>query len=481
MAATVKPKELQKTAVLGYLPNDTPPVGRMVLLGFQHVLTMFPATVLCALLMHFDVSTVLTITGLGTVVALIGSKLAMGKYIPLYYGSSFSYITAVVAAVNILEPGLGFGVPASAATISVVQTGFLATGIINVIVGLVIRATGGKETVDKILPPVVTGSVACTIGIGLGFAALGMASGTCCGVDPLAAPATTLTWWAASLITLFAAVLFSVYLQGKGFIGMLPILLGGVVGYLVAIPLGLIAPIDLMQSGFFTAPRITLPSFASDLTLTILVSVGIMAIATIPESTAHLYQISLYVDHLAEEQGREKYYLSKYIGLNLMLDGLNDMVNGIFGSTAGTNYGENNSLMVITRNYSGPALITAGVISMLLGFIGPLKYAVQTLPTSVSGGLSIYLFGVIGMQGIALMMAEKVNLYDPRQLAMGAIILVVGIGGNIGYPNGFLPIPLLQGVFPSGWPAIATGAIMGILLNLIFLWFKPSVERKAVG
>ena len=161
-----------------------------------------------------------------------------------------------------------------------------------------------------------------------------------------------------------------------------------------------------------------------------------MAIATIPESTAHLYQISLYVDHLAEEQGREKLHLSEYIGLNLMLDGLNDMVNGLFGSTAGTNYGENNSLMVITRNYSGPALLTAGAISILLGFIGPLKDAVNSLPTSVAGGLAIYLYGVIGMQGIALMIAEKVNLFDPRQLALGAIILIVGIGGNIGYPDG---------------------------------------------
>ncbi len=98
-----------------------------------------------------------------------------------------------------------------------------------------------------------------------------------------------------------------------------------------------------------------------------------MAIATIPESTAHLYQISLYVDHLAEEQGREKYFLSRYIGLNLMLDGLDDIINGIFGSTAGTNYGENNSLMVITRNYSGPVLLGAGVIAIIMGFIGPLQ------------------------------------------------------------------------------------------------------------
>lgn len=463
------------TKVMGYLPNDTPPIGKMILLGFQHVLTMFPATVLCAILMHFDVSTVLTVTGFGTVVALLGSKFAMGKFIPLYYGSSFAYIAAVTGIVAILEPGLGYGVAAKAETISVVQAGFVATGLINVVVGLIIRLSGGKEAVDKVLPPVITGSVACTIGVGLGYSALSMAAGTCCQITD---PNMTLTWWAAALITLLAAVFFSVYLQGKGFIGMLPILLGGIVGYLAAIPLGLVNP--SFTTPLFTAPRITFPNFGHELTLTILVGVGVMAIATIPESTAHLYQISLYVDHLAEEQGREKYGLSKYIGLNLMLDGLDDLINGIFGSTAGTNYGENNSLMVITRNYSGPVLICAGIIAVILGFIGPLKDAVNSIPTAVSGGLSIYLFGVIGMQGIALMMAEKVNLYDPTQLAIGAIILIVGIGGNIGFPGGFLPIPLLQGIFPNGWPAIATGAVAGILINLVFSIFKPPVVRAAV-
>ncbi len=126
--------DVQKPAVLGYLPQDTPPVGRMILLGFQHVITMFPATVLCALLMGFPVSTVLTVTGFGTVVALIASKLAIGNYIPLYYGSSFSYIAAVTA---ITKPT--FGVPADPALLSIVQTGFIATGTINIIVGLIIR------------------------------------------------------------------------------------------------------------------------------------------------------------------------------------------------------------------------------------------------------------------------------------------------------------------------------------------------------
>ncbi len=464
--------------VMGYLPQDKPPFGKMVLLGFQHVLTMFPATVLCALLMHFDVSTVLTITGFATVVALIGAKLSINTYIPLYYGSSFSYIAAVSAVIAVLEPELGFGAVAKPETISVVTAGFICTGILNILVGLIIRLTGGKQGVDKVLPPEVTGPVAIIIGIGLAYTALTMASGTCCGVDPVAAPGVTLKWWLAAILTFLAAVVFSVYLQGKGFIGMLPILLAMIFGYLVAIPIGLVDFSTIGASGWITIPKITFPVFNNALTATVLVGVGVMAIATIPESTAHLYQISLYVDHLAEEMGREKPGLSKYIGLNLMLDGLNDLVNGLFGSTAGTNYGENNSLMVITRNYSGPALISAGVIAVILGFIGPLRDAIYSIPTAVTGGLAIYLYGVIGVQGIALMMAEKVDLYDPGKLAITALILVVGIGGNIGY-GGNLPVPLLQKIFPFGWPAIATAAVLGILINLLFVIVKPPKVRAA--
>ncbi len=469
MAATAT-----KSKVMGYLPNDTPPIGQMILLGFQHVLTMFPATVLCAILMHFPVSTVLTITGLGTVITLVVSKLTIGTYIPLYYGSSFSYITAVLGIMAAKGVTEGTAPPE---VVSVVTAGFIATAIINVVVGLIIRVTGGKKGLDHVLPAIITGPVACTIGIGLGASALQMASGTCCGVSD---PGMQLKWWAAAIITLLAAYILSVYLQGKGFVGMLPILLAAIIGYLVSIPLGLVNWGAFGQEAFLRAPVITLPRFNDPLTLTAVVGIGIMAIATIPESTAHLYQISLYVDHLAEEQGRKKYGLAEYIGLNLILDGLDDFINGLFGSTAGTNYGENNSLMVITRNYAGPALITAGLIAVVLGFIGPLAEAISSIPTAVSGGLAIYLFGVIGMQGIALMMAEKVNLYDPKQLAIGATILIIGIGGNIGFPGGFLPIPLLTGIFPSGWPAIATGAVVGILLNLITLAWKPPMERTNI-
>jgi uracil permease len=127
--------------------------------------------------------------------------------------------------------------------------------------------------------------------------------------------------------------------------------------------------------------------------------------------------------------------------------------------------------MAITRNYSTAVLMAAGVIAILLGFVGKLAGIVNTIPTAVVGGLSIYLFGVIGMQGIALIQSEKVNLFDPKQLAVGATILVLGIGGAMGLPNGLFPFPIPV-IFPSGIPAIVFAAFFGILLNALFLIVK---------
>ena len=437
--------------VMGYLPNDTPPMGQLVLLSLQHVITMFPATVLVALLSGFHVSTVLLASGISTIVALVLSRNGIGKFIPLFYGSSFAYIAAYMSISQ-----AKFGVPASNELISTMQAGIVVTGILNIIVGFVIRGVG-KDVIDKFLPPVVTGSVAAIIGFGLGFSALGMASGN----------------WAVSILTLIVTIMCSVYLQNRGFLGMLPILLGGLFGYLISIPLGLVDLSGVASAGFLAMPNITFPAFGGPLVATAIFSISIMAIATIPESTAHLYQVSLYVDRLAKEKGEAPYELDQAIGFNLILDGVGDFLNGLIGATAGTNYGENNSLMVITRNYSGPALIGAGVIAILLAFIGKFEALVASIPVAVSGGLAIYLFGVIGMQGIALMQEKKVSMFDPKNLAIGATIMVVGIGGNIGYPGGFLPIPVMQGIFPQGLPAIATAAVLGILINLVFVLVVP--------
>lgn len=452
----------EERRVVGFLPNDSPPLGRLVLFGLQHVVTMFPATVLVALLCGFHVDTVLFGAGVSTIVALALSRRRIGTFIPLFYGSSFSYIAAYLGVAQAAGLKPQFGVPLPDELLSVMQTGIVATGLLNIGAGLLIQRLG-KGALDRLLPPIVTGSIACVIGFGLAKAALEMSITIVPG-----------SWWIA-LVTLAVTIGASVFLQGRGLLGMIPILFGTAAGYLLTL---VAAPerLDFSQlaaAPWVAIPHLTLPALGGELLVTAIFSVSIMAIATIPESTAHLYQMSLYVDRLADELGRPRVELDRFVGFNLVCDGVGDALHGLVGATAGTNYGENNSLMAITRNYSGPALVVAGAICILLSFVGKLSAALATIPVFVSGGLALYLFGVIGMQGIALMQAHAVDLFDPRQLALGAVILTVGIGGNIGFDGGFLPIPV-PGLFPQGLPAIATAALLGITLNLLFTLLRPS-------
>lgn len=451
-------------AVLGYMPEDTPPIGAMLSLGFQQVLTMFPATVIVAILTKFDVGVTLLASGLGTIVALLVS----GRRIPLYYGSSFSYITVIITVMSLYAPDC-FNDPNTVYCpdgVRIAQVGILGTAVIEILLGLLIQRVG-KAALDRYLPPIVTGSMAIVIGIALAGSALGMAGAN----------------WAVAFITLIVTVGFSVYLQGRGLLGMLPILLGAIVGYLVAIPFGLVNFGLIGQADWLRVPNITFPAFTDPRAWSVMVSIALIAIATVPESTAHLYQMSLYIDQLAKDIGRKPTSIKNLIGLNLVADGADDIVVGLLGGCAGTNYGENNSLMAITRNYSVPVLFAAGGIAILLGFVGKLAAVVNSIPVAVTGGLAIYLFGVIGKQGIALLQSEKVNLFDPKNLAIGATILILGIGGAMALPDGLFPfkIPVL---FPNGIPAIVFSAIAGILMNLLFVWLPPSrfgvVERSNI-
>jgi uracil permease len=446
-----------KGKILGYLPSDTPPVGAMLSLGFQQFLTMFPATVLVAVLTKFDVGITLLASGLGTIVALLVSK----RKIPMYYGSSFSYIAVIITVMSQFAPAC-YNDPAQVYCpegVRIVQVGIILTAVFEILVGLLIMRVG-KASLDKILPPIVTGSMAMVIGIALAGAALSNASSN----------------WLVAFITLVATILFSVYLQGKGLIGMLPILLGAIFGYIVSIPLGLVQFGSVTGAAWIAVPKFTFPAFTDPAAWGMALSIALIFIATVPESTAHLYQMSLYIDRLAVDMGRPPFEIKKLIGLNLVADGSDDMVVGMLGGCAGTNYGENNSLMAITRNYSVSVLMAAAVMAIILSFSGKLVSLVNTMPGAVIGGLSIYLFGVIGMQGVALIQSEKANLFDPKNLAIGAVILILGIGGNLALPNGLFPftVPYL---FPNGIPAIVFAAIVGILLNLIFVLFKTPEVR----
>ena len=464
MSAETKPAK-----VIGYLPDDTPPWGAMLSLGFQQFLTMFPATVLVAILTKFDVGITLLASGLGTIIALLVAR----RKIPMYYGSSFSYIAVVITVMSKFAPAC-FNDPAQVYCpdgVRIVQVGIILTAIFEILIGLLIMRVG-KQALDRVLPPIITGSMAMVIGVALAGAALNNAGG----MSVNAAADVAWKFWTVAFLTLIATILFSVYLQGKGLIGMLPILLGAIFGYIVAIPFGLVHFETVAAADWVALPKLTLPAFTDPNAWGMALSIALIFIATVPESTAHLYQMSLYIDELAVEMGRKPYNIKELIGLNLVADGSDDIIVGLLGGCAGTNYGENNSLMAITRNYSVAVLMTAGVMAIFLGFFGKLVALVNTLPVAVQGGLSIYLFGVIGMQGVALIQSEKVNLFDPKQLAIGAVILITGIGGNLALPNGVFPfqVPFL---FPNGIPAIVLAAILGILINLIFLIFKAPAVR----
>ncbi|MDL2258555.1 xanthine permease [Eubacteriales bacterium OttesenSCG-928-K08] len=439
-------KNLEQQNTIGYLPDETPSFGKLILFAFQQVLVMFPATVTVALLSGFHVSTAIFASGLATLCFLFITK---GK-IPLYYGSSFAYIAAVVGIT-----GASFGEVAPDALISQAQFGIICSGVVSIVAGLIVSRFGMK-TIEKVLPPTVTGSIALIIGISLAGTAITQAAG----YDAVTGMANT-NCWIAALVTLIATIIFSVYL--KGVWGQLPILLGIVVGYLVSIPLGLVDFSIIMKDGIITAPHFTLPKP----NLTAVLAIMPIAIATIPESTAHLFQLDIYINDLAKKKGKPEYKIADKLGLNLIGDGVGDIIASLFGGPGGTNYGENISTMAITKNFSIKMLGMAAILSMMLSFIGPLSNLINTVPSAVINGACIFLFGVIGAQGIAIMINKKVDMFDARNLAVISVSLVIGLGGYYGFPNGNIPI------FGIEIPAIASAAIVSIVLNLLL-----SIGRK---
>jgi uracil permease len=434
-----KPRE----QVIGYLPDETPTPGKLVIFAFQQLLVMFPATVTVALLTGFHVSTTIFASGLATLAFLLITK---GK-IPLYYGSSFSYIAAIISVTGVTS-----GIAADG-LISQAQFGIIMSGLVSIAAGLIVSRFG-MDIIEKVLPATVTGSIAMVIGISLAGSAI-------TGAASYANGAASDRAWIAALVTLFATIAFSVYL--KGVWGQLPILFGILVGYVVSIPLGLVDFGAVWTGTLVDVPHFTLPTVS----WVAVAAIMPIAIATIPESTAHLFQLDIYVNDLAKKKGAKEYRIADKLGINLIGDGLGDMVAALFGGPAGTNYGENISTMAITKNFSVRMLGLAAIMAIALSFIQPLSNAIRSVPGAVINGACIYLFGVIGVQGVAIMVNKKVDLFDARNLAVIAVILVVGLGGSYGFPNGMIP------AFGAKLPAIATAATIGIVMNLLL-----SIGRK---
>ena len=449
-----------KQAAVGYLPEERPSTIKLLLYAIQQVIVMFPATVTVALVTGFQVSTTIFASGLATLCFI----LITGRKIPLYYGSSFAYLTAIASmcAAEGFEKIDGI-LPTEA--IQYAQFGIIFSGLVSIAAGLLIRFFG-KKVVETILPASITGPVAMIIGLTLAGNALSDAIPNTTEVT-----GESVLWVVVALVTLISTILYARYL--KGFLGQLPLLLGVVTGCVVA---GIAYAADwanlfravpaaaleasvwkLGDGSIFAVPAFSLPKVSWGAVAAIMP----IAIATIPESTAHMYQLDIYVNDVAKRKGKKmKYSLIDLLDRNLIGDGICDMISGVVGGPAGTNYGENISTMAITKVFSVPVLVVAAVFAMVISFFTPLIKVIYGIPLAVIGGLEIYLFGAIAAQGIAIMIEKKVDMFSSKNIAVIASIMIIGIGGNYAF-GGNIPL------FGVQMPCIAGAAIFGIFLNLL--------------
>ena len=461
----------QSNSAVGYLPEERPGFVKLLLYAIQQVIVMFPATVTVALVTGFQVSTTIFASGLATLCFI----LITGRKIPLYYGSSFAYLTAIASmcAAEGFEKVDGI-LPTEA--IQYAQFGIIFSGLISIAAGLLVKFFG-KKVVETILPASITGPVAMIIGLTLAGNALSDAIPAAAEVS-----AETVAWTAVALVTLLSTIVYARYL--KGFLGQLPLLLGVLTGSVVAGILYAAGVANLFRAvpaaaldaslwklgdgSIFAVPAFSFPKVS----WTAVAAIMPIAIATIPESTAHMYQLDIYVNDVAKRKGsKKKYDLVNLLDRNLIGDGICDMISGLVGGPAGTNYGENISTMAITKVFSVPVLVVASIVAMIVSFFTPLIQVIYGIPLAVIGGLEVYLFGAIAAQGIAIMIEKKVDMFSSKNIAIIASIMVIGIGGQYAF-GGNIPFFGLQ------VPCIAGAAIFGILLNLI-LSFGEKVKEKA--
>ena len=461
----------QHQDAVGYLPEERPSFGKLLLYAIQQVIVMFPATVTVALVTGFQVSTTIFASGLATLCFI----LITGRKIPLYYGSSFAYLTAI-ASMCAAEGFVKVDGILPTEAIQYAQFGIIFSGLISIAAGLLVRFFG-KKVVETILPASITGPVAMIIGLTLAGNALSDAIPNVTEVT-----SESVMWIIVALVTLISTILYSKYL--KGFLGQLPLLLGVLTGCAVA---GIAYAADwanlfrsvpaaaleasvwrLGDGSIFAVPAFSFPKVSWSAVAAIMP----IAIATIPESTAHMYQLDIYVNDVARKKGKKmKYSLIDMLDRNLIGDGICDMISGVVGGPAGTNYGENISTMAITKVFSVPVLVAAAIIAMIVSFFTPLIQVIYGIPLAVIGGLEIYLFGAIAAQGIAIMIEKKVDMFSSKNIAVIASIMIIGIGGNYAF-GGNIPFFGLQ------VPCIAGAAIFGILLNLL-LSIKKKKKAKA--
>jgi len=450
---------------LVYDVHQRPNGVKWLVLSLQHVLAMFGATVLVPMLTGLPINVTLVSAGIGTLIYILLTK---GRS-PVFLGSSFAYIAPIMSASII---GLGWsnetvqkylggtklsdlGYQGSDLNLFAVTIGLIAVGITYLIVALIIKFVG-SNWINKLLPPIVIGPTIMVIGLSLAGVAVGMLKFN--GGD-------TADW--RFLVVGFSALLSAILVANytKGILQLIPIMSGIVIGYIFGVIFGIVDFSSVNEANWFEIPQFVWLNKGAygriqmNQVIEIVILMVPVALVTISEHIGdHLVLSSIIGKDLTKNPG---------LARTLAGDGLATLTAGLLGGPANTTYGENTGIVGITKVASVWVIGGAAVIALLLGFVGKFTALISTIPTSVMGGVSMMLFGIIASSGVRVLINNKIDFSKQRNLIIAAVILVSGIGG-LSISFGKVTIA-----------GMALSAIIGIILHQILPEKEAAYGTKA--
>ena len=422
--------------------NEKPTIGKWIILALQHVFAMFGATILVPIMVNtaageevLTIPVALVTSGIGTLIYILCTK---GKS-PVYLGSSFAFIAPLAAAY--VKGG-----------ISGAMVGVMAVGLVYVIFATIIHFIG-KKWIDKLLPPVVIGPMIMIIGLSLAPSAIsqvGLGTGT------------QIDWRciAVALITFLTTAV--VMVRGKGFLKIIPFLVGIVVGYVSAICFGLVDFAPVLEAGFFSMPSFVVPFLNYTPNFSALLTIVPISLVTIAEHIGDHTALSTIIGkNLLKDPGLDR---------TLLGDGLATFVAGFLGGPANTTYGENTSVVGMTKVASVWVIGLAAIIAICLGFLGKFTALVSTIPDAVLGGVSLLLYGFISVNGLKVLIENKIDFGKSKNIVVASTMLVLGLGGAA--------ISIVHGDLSVTISGMSLAAIIGILLNLLLPDEKEDDDNK---
>ena len=427
--------------------NEKPSIGKWIILAFQHVFAMFGATILVPILVNsaagaevLTIPVTLVASGIGTLIYILCTK---GKS-AVYLGSSFAFIAPITAAY--LKGG-----------ISGAMTGIMAVGLIYVIFAIIIKLIG-KNWLDKLLPPVVIGPMIMIIGLGLAPSAIsqiGLSSGAALEWQPIVVALV------AFLTTAIVAV------AAKGFLKVIPFLIGIVAGYLAGVAVGIVDFTPITEAAIVGVPNFLIPFVSYTPNFSAILTIAPIALVTIAEHIGDHTALSAIMNRdLLKDPGLDR---------TLLGDGIATFVAGAIGGPANTTYGENTSVVGMTKVASVWVIGLAAIIAIILGFFTKFTALISTIPTAVLGGVSLLLYGFISVNGLKVLIQNQVDFNNTKNVIVASAMLVLGLGGaTISIVSGDLAVTI------SG---MSLAAIVGIILNLCLPTEKseedkPKKEKK---